>query len=119
MGDRTAKKRGGEAKWENEKIYNSKMREGRKSSQQGRGLWWEASGEANDTQETRGPGRGDRHMAKETVNNARSSKALWVKVEEDAVLAVLNGYLSPLRRHICPILQTLSRPLTNDCHNHD
>lgn len=87
MGDRTAKKRGGEAKWENEKIYNSKMREGRKSSQQGRGLWWEASGEANDTQETRGPGRGDRHMAKETVNNARSSKALWVKVEEDAVLA--------------------------------
>lgn len=45
-------------------------------------------------------------MAKERVNNARSSKASWVKVEEDAVLVVLKGYLSPSGRHICPNPQT-------------
>lgn len=112
-------KKGVKQSGEMKKKYNGKMREGRKSSQQRRGLWWEAPGEADDTQETRGSGRGDRHMAKEIVNNARTSKASWVKVQKDAILAVLKGYLSPSGRYICPIPQTLSRPLTSDCHNHD
>lgn len=57
-------------------------------------------------------------MAKETVNNARSSKASRVKVEEESVLAVLKGYLTPWERYICSIPQTLCRPLTSDYHNH-
>lgn len=109
----------GETTWGNEKIYNGKMRERRKSSQQGSRWWWKAPGKADDTQETRGPDWGDRHMAKEIVNNARSSKSSQVEIEEDAVIAVLKGYLSPSGRHICPIPQTLSRPLTGDYYNHD
>lgn len=68
-------------------------------------MWWEAPGEADDTQETRGEvlmgDTGTWQRGQSTMLG--SSKAPWVKMEEEAILAMLKGHSNPWGRHICSI----------------